>query len=203
MSEEIKLVPTISFGNKKIGDIWSFSLPSFVTCPGASTWCREKCYSRRYEQYRPSCRYSYNKNLATSLMPHFIPKILEKLPETTNCLRIHVSGDFYSPEYINSWYEICKQRPNTIFWGFTRSWSVERLLPEINKLRELPNVVLIGSTDPSMELPPDDWRVAYIETDERANGLKCPQQRKKVDSCKQCKYCYSSKNKGSVIFKIH
>ncbi len=198
------LKPSITFGNKKIGNMWSFSLPSYITCPGASEWCRKMCYAAKYEKYRAPCRKAYIRNLAASLIPeYFIPKVLEMLPEDDPYLRLHVSGDFYSPEYIKTWYTICEQRPKMRFWGFTRSWTQKLLLEELNKLRELPNVELIGSTDPGMSLPPDDWRIAYIETDKRAEGLNCPQQNKKIDSCRTCKHCFNGKSKSSVIFKIH
>ena len=32
-------------GNAKVGDVYTFSLPSHATCPGASPWCLEHCYA--------------------------------------------------------------------------------------------------------------------------------------------------------------
>ena len=43
-------------GNSKVGNIPTFSLPSRLTCPGASAWCIEHCYARRFERLRPFCR---------------------------------------------------------------------------------------------------------------------------------------------------
>mgnify|MGYP003651091496 FL=1 len=36
-------------------------------------------------------------------------------------VRIHDSGDFYSPEYLNKWVTIAKQNKNVIFYAYTKS----------------------------------------------------------------------------------
>lgn len=36
--------------------------------------------------------------------------------------RIHDSGDFFSPAYINLWTQICMMHPKIKFWAPTRSW---------------------------------------------------------------------------------
>ena len=66
-----------SEGNIKVGRVWTFSLPSFVTCPGASPWCRKHCYAWRFEKLRPNCRRGYIRNLALSLQPdRFVEHVL-------------------------------------------------------------------------------------------------------------------------------
>ena len=191
------------WGNRKVGRVWTFSLPSFVTCPGASAWCRQHCYAWRLERLRPNCRRAYIRNLALSLEPdRFVAHVLEALPEDTPLVRVHVGGDYYSREYCEGWCRICVARPNTLFWSYTRSWTVSTLRPALEQLRALPNLELLASTDPDLPLPPKEWRAAFIEIDTRATGLPCRHQHGQVDSCLECGYCFLP-TRGNVVFRVH
>ena len=195
----------VSFGegNMKVGDVFSFSLPSRVTCLGASPWCLKHCYAYRYERLRPSCRRAYRRNLALTRDPEkFVKTMIGVIPRILPCFRIHISGDFYSHFYIEAWERICSEFPQTKFWAYTRSWAVPELLEPLEQLRALPNVALFVSTDPTMPLPPEGWRVAFIESDPRADGMLCTNQNGTQDSCLECGYCFR-RDEGNVIFKVH
>jgi len=143
------------------------------------------------------------RNLALSLdLDRLIEQVLEALPEDAPVVRIHVGGDFYSVEYVDTWRFICEARPNTQFWAYTRSWTQPELREALERLRALPNVELFASTDTAMPLPPEGWRVAFIEDDSRASGLACPHQQGHVASCLDCGYCFRKKA-GNVVFQIH
>lgn len=203
MENTIDIPLCLALGNSKVGEVWTFSLPSFITCPGASPWCRKHCYAWRLERLRPSCRLAYTRNLALSLEPdRFVPYVLEALPKDAPLVRIHVGGDYYDREYADAWYDICEARPDTHFWGYTRSWAVPSLLPELQRLHVLSNLQLFASTDTDMPLPPPDWRTAFIENDPRANGTPCRHQQGQVESCLECGYCFTQ-NGGNVVFKVH
>src|SRR5690554_284666 len=177
MSENFPLPIRIPVGNQKVGKVWTFSLPAVLTCPGSSRWCLRHCYARRIERLRPNCRRAYMRNLALSLeSDRFVKHVLHHLPEDAAQVRIHVGGDFYDAPYIQAWVCICRARPQTQFWSYTRSWRIPSLLPDLEVLKSLPNVQLFASCDPGLPLPPNDWRIAFIETDERARGLTCPEQ---------------------------
>ena len=192
-----------SEGNIKVGRVWTFSLPSFVTCPGASPWCRKHCYAWRFEKLRPNCRRGYIRNLALSLQPdRFVTHVLKSLPESASLVRIHVGGDYYSQEYCEAWESICQARPDTLFWSYTRSWNARILLPSLERLRQQTNLQLFASTDPDMPLPPAHWRAAFIEIDPRANGIPCRHQQGEVASCLECGYCFNE-HAGNVVFKVH
>ena len=195
----------ISFGegNTKVGDVLTFSLPSKTTCPGASAWCLEHCYAQRYEKLRPICRKAYERNLAlTGDANKFTETMIGVFPRIAPCMRLHVSGDFHTTPYILGWLQICSEFPGTNFWTYTRSWAVPELRDSLIRLRNLPNVELIASTDPTMPLPPDGWRMAFIEPDSRARGILCRHQTDCQDSCLACGYCFRQKG-GDVIFKVH
>jgi len=194
----------VSFGegNKKIGDVFTFSLPSKITCPGKSIWCQKYCNAARFERLRPSCNGAYERNLLlTKNQDRFTDLMIGILPRILPCFRIHVSGDFWSQEYINSWIKICNTFPQTKFWTYTRSWTVQPLLEPLEQLNNLPNIQVFASTDPSMPLPPKEWRTAFIKIDQRATGVICPQEKGKISSCLQCGYCFN-KEKGNVILKV-
>ena len=189
--------------NTKLGDVFTFSLPSHTTCPGASPWCLKHCYAYRYERLRPVCLRAYQRNLVlTQRSDEFVRLMVGVLPRILSCMRIHVSGDFYGTRYVESWYQICAAFPQTLFWSYTRSWAVPELLPSLERFRELSNVQLMASTDRTMPLPPKGWRVAFIETDSRAHGMRCSEQTEEQESCLACGYCFR-KDKGDVIFKVH
>jgi len=199
----VPLCLSMGQGNRKVGRVWTFSLPSLVTCPGASSWCRKHCYARRFERLRPNCRRAYVRNLALSLEPdRFVDHVLQSLPEDAPFVRVHVGGDYYSPEYALSWGSICRARPRTLFWSYSPSWSALTLQPSLDELRALSNMELFASIDPEMPLPPAGWRVAFIEVDRRANGVACRHQQGQVASCLECGYCFRD-HAGNVVFKVH
>lgn len=199
----LDLEPSLGRGNIKIGRIPSFSLPSRFTCPGASSWCLKKCYAARYERLRSKCRFAYSRNLMLSWDPRrFVKTMLNRIPPKTRYFRIHVSGDFYSAQYIQCWHKIVRQRPNTQFWAYTRSWSVKELKPALERLRTLPNMHLFASVDSGMPNPPKHWRKAFLDIDARAQGLPCLHQNGKAKSCAECRYCFRP-GKGNVVFKVH
>lgn len=199
----LTIKPSIGNGNIKVGPIPTFSLPAQASCPGATPWCIQHCYAKRYERMRPNCQRAYERNLKLSRNPRrFVREMLKHIPRDTPVLRIHVSGDFYDARYIYSWVTIARQRPRTKFWAYTRSWVVPALLPALERLRSLKNVHLFASVDLDMPDAPKLWRVAYLETDPRAKGLPCLHQYGKAASCHECRYCFKP-GKGSVIFKIH
>ena len=203
MEEEFAVPLCLALGNSKVGRVWTFSLPSFVTCPGASTWCRKHCYAWRFERLRPNCHRAYVRNLALSLEPdRLVTEVLGSLPEDAPFVRIHVGGDFYSAEYAQGWIQVCQARLDTRFWAYTHSWAVATLRPTLEQLRNLPNLQLFASIDPEMPLPPDGWRTAFIDIDPRASGMPCRHQQGQVDSCLECGYCFGEEG-GNVVFKVH
>lgn len=190
-------------GNSKVGRIPTFSLPSRLTCPGASAWCIKHCYARRFERLRTLCRLGYSRNLVLTWdVERFISTMLKEIPPGLPCFRIHVSGDFYSPEYCQAWHNICLERPLVRFWAYTRSWVVPELWPALDELKRLNNLVLFASTDSTMPPPLIGWRAAFVEDDPRASGIKCREQNGLSDSCLSCRYCFMP-GAGNVVFRVH
>lgn len=159
-------------GNLKLGpDVVSYSRlpgrpsPHGGTCPGATPECLSICYAFRIDGI---VRQVYEQNSQTALLPR-------PLPEGTKYVRIHVSGDFDTIQYIEEWISLAEQNPAVRFWAYSRSWRVPELLPALERLRALPNVQIFASMDSSDDEQPDDdlfhdnyWRRAWLSTDERS-----------------------------------
>jgi hypothetical protein len=194
------------------------------TCPGATAECQAICYAARpveaatcYENMLPFVTWQHNSTRED------VPPI----PDDCKILRIHVSGDFTSPSYIHNWFVRLNERPDVRAFAYTRSWRVPELLPHLEELRKLPNMQLFASMDKSTtELPPADWRRAWIADDERLdhcgtpevsvmrnhnvwNGgervgvsFTCPEETGHKANCEECRYCIDGK-RNDVTFLKH
>lgn len=200
MQYEVERNVFVSPGNMKLGKVKNFSLPNGITCPGKSPWCKN-CYVNRYTRRFKRCREAYNTNMNNSQKTFFSKLIISQLEKMSGYnVRLHPSGDFYSVEYIDQWISICKRMTNHKFWSYTRSWTVPKLFQKIKELNKLKNTQIFLSTDPTMDLPPEDFRIAFVEGDERANGIICLHDSGLKHTCLECGYCFKNK-KGNVIFK--
>jgi hypothetical protein len=149
------------------------------------------------------------------------------IPDDAKLLRLHVSGDFDTPAYIQHWVERLMFRPDVLAWVYTRSWRVVELLPHLEDLRGLPNVQMFASMDTSMaELPPVGWRRAWIDGDMRGgtpqevmahtadpvshnlvtfDGTRsyvCPEETGRRPNCETCRYCIDG-TANDVTFLRH
>jgi|TARA_Y100000310_G_scaffold266220_1_gene277646 hypothetical protein len=173
----------------KLGRVATVNRPAGTTCPGASEWCARDCYAKHglFRTFGHQARYG----AATLTLPAKLPPVV----------RLHVSGDFDTVEYVRLWIEKVKANPDTLFWAYTRSWNVPELLPELEALRVLPNMQLFASVDPTMPEPPKGWRIAHV-ADSRFRGMECLEQNGKMPDCETCGYCFW-KGKGNVEFNLH
>jgi hypothetical protein len=195
-------------GNPKVGKhVSTVNREAGETCPGASDFC-VMCYAKHGNFKR------------FGLQAKFAAKVLELPVNIRELFRWHVSGDFDTIEYIRMAIQYMLDHPDTKFWAYTRSWNVPELLPELERMRELPNMQLFASVDPTMPEPPVGWRVGFIETDDRFKGVTCLEQacsKACPDDCKRnvkrghvpimpdceaCTYCFR-KPTGNVRFLLH
>jgi len=188
------------------------------TCPGATEECQRICYARRPVQEDGAVARMWEGNAGAD-----VPEI----PVDAQRLRIHVSGDFDSVEYIRNWEARLIERPDVEAWAYTRSWRVPALLPALEALRRLPNIQLFASMDKShADVPPQGWRRAWIDGDPRAGDPQlvkahmddpvthnlttfdggrtyvCPEETKRVKDCESCNYCING-DKYDVTFLEH
>jgi len=196
-------------GNSKLGpNVFTYSKLPGPSCPGA-TECIKYCWAMRLIQNKPIWDLWTENTVAGAQLPI--------LPKTAKIVRIHVSGDFDSPEYVQSWIELCNREKDTTFWGYTRSWRLPEYVDLLLSLNLLPNVTIFASLDPSIEeLPPATFRRAWIEGDKRLirmndswyigpdnrKALICPEEAGKIKDCETCGYCFG-KQKTDLVFLKH
>lgn len=204
-------------GNTKLGmdGVYTYSrLPGRIggTCPGSTLVCERICFARRV---LPPVRDVWIRNRETERLPGDE----DPLPSDAKVVRIHVSGDFSSVEYIEGWIALAARRPEVDFFTYSRSWRVPELLPSLGQFRFLPNVELFASMDCSIqETPPSGWRRAWIEGDPRAEAERlgehgyhaqdgasvytCPEEVGRKANCQECGYCILGR-RADVRFLLH
>jgi len=180
---------SISKGNMKIGALPSFSLPALQTCPGKTDFCADICYGLRGNFVFLSVKNIYKQNQIASTGEGFVDSITNQIRKThAEAFRLHVVGDFYCVPYIEKWMEIARRLPEVSFFGSTRSWRTPGLANAVGTFRDMPNVYIKASIDPSNRDSPDDnWGVWSIE----GKGYPCPHDFGLVENCKQCGRCWS------------
>ena len=47
--------------------------------------------------------------------------ILNSIPKKATIIRVHVAGDFYNQTYFNAWMQVARNRPDIIFYAYTKS----------------------------------------------------------------------------------
>ena len=205
----------ISKGNSKVGNIPSFSLPALTTCPGKTSWCSANCYAHKISRIYPNVRKSYEKNLEASQSDTFVATMNTELTKLTKkgvkTFRIHVSGDLYSNEYINSWIQIISANPEMTFYSYTRSWRITELHDKLEELKALPNMTLFASLDTNLQMHIPmlkTWRKAFAGDSNTQNKsfVTCLEQAGKAESCEKCGLCFKSGIKNSninIYFKTH
>lgn len=158
----------ISAGNSKT-ECFSFDLPAKITCPGMTAACGEKCYAYNLMRAYTNVDAKYQRNLEFANTDAFVPHMIRCIPRRCE-FRMHVSGDMYSAAYIAKWIDICSERPDVIFYTYTRSWRNPELWELIQALATLPNVNVNLSVDDETGKPEVDnaesFRWCYLTHDD-------------------------------------
>lgn len=156
-------------GNSKLGaGVWHFGIPAGRTCPGETETCAAVCYAKNGRYRTHQVRDTERRRYELAKRPDFdLLAVAEILEKGIGRLRIHSSGDVFSPAYARAWIRIVRKCPNTRFWLYTRSWRVPAVRKELVKLAKLRNVRVWFSADASSGVPkrvPKRVRVAWLST---------------------------------------
>jgi len=107
--------------------VMNFSLPAYKTitgktvCPFAKD-CIKYCYAQKGNYKYPSVIKGLNNRYELSKTDDFVPKMNATIIlERPTHVRIHDSGDFYSPQYLQKWVQIAKANKDVIFYAYTKS----------------------------------------------------------------------------------
>jgi hypothetical protein len=156
---------TFQHRNAKLGrEVYTFSLPSGFSCPGADSCLskavyngngkckvvdgpntRVRCFSASNEAQYPSvrkCRWDNFEALRKCSSLGKVELILKSMPGAdSGVLRIHVGGDFYSQAYFDAWCHVALQRPKWLFYAYTK--SIPYWMKRLNKIPD--NLILTAS----------------------------------------------------------
>jgi hypothetical protein len=128
---------------KKSGDttkvVYNFGIPAFkskqfkmFTCPNASK-CVAGCYAKSGTYLFGNVVNAYENRLGATLSTSFVEDmsneislLLGKANKQGKSLyiRIHDSGDFYSPEYLQKWLTIINRFSQVEFYAYTKMVSM-------------------------------------------------------------------------------
>src|SRR5262249_15906538 len=97
--------PLLTRGNGKLGEgIHAWSLLAVETCPGRSALCGSVVYARSGRYATARLRNRLQENLDAALADYFVKKVVAEIRRRgVHTVRVHVSGDFLSPEYTRKW----------------------------------------------------------------------------------------------------
>lgn len=152
----------------------AFNLPLEQTCcaPGsgiATDCCRAVCYAYKMSADRPRVYEFALKNYAESQLPGFVGRMIHQI-KTSNVVdfKVHVTGDYFSTEYIQKWVQIVRECSPVTFLSYTRGWRDNRFVPALTSLAALPNMRLLLSVDHQTGVPPDipNTRSAWMACDD-------------------------------------
>lgn len=207
-------------GNKKTGkeggrfkNIMVWNLPAVLTCPGASEWCKSVCYNGD-GYYRPEVfvvpQWKANYEAFIQDPTKLESRVNDQLAESAKPagVRIHSSGDFFSPDYVQFWSRIVANNPEVTFWGYTRSWESPKIRPALESLRQHQNIELFASIDPTMSVAPEGWRLSYVKDPQYPdfsipeNLVQCPEEVQENVTCASCSFCLRKSTRG-VLFNVH
>ena len=116
--------------------IFNFSIPAGndkltgkITCPFAGS-CLKLCYAKRGMYRFGNVERALTKRYEASKEENFVELISNELSKVKKdkqtYVRIHDSGDFYSPSYFAKWLEIARLNPSVRFYAYTKSHSFIR-----------------------------------------------------------------------------
>jgi hypothetical protein len=116
--------------------IFNFSIPAGndkasgkITCPFAGS-CLSLCYAKKGMYRFGNVERALSKRYEATKEADFVSRITTELakvkPGKQVYVRIHDSGDFYSPAYFAKWLEIARLNPSVRFYAYTKSHSFIR-----------------------------------------------------------------------------
>lgn len=145
---------SISYGNRKMGNIPSVSLPPIITCKNCAT-CAKKCYAAKLARIYPSVREAYNRNLEilkTDRDSYFAQ--VAQVAKMNRFFRFHVSGDIVDVDYLDRMCKLARDCKHTEFLAFTKNYEdVNGYLANHKKPRNLHLIFSLPFTGATIDNP--------------------------------------------------
>jgi len=187
----------LSTSNTKLGRVCGFAI-STKSCGKyrfkKHQGCKEYCYARKIENLRPRVKAKWEDNLKRTKRKDFVEKMADELSFSGDFIRVHVSGDFYSQEYLNKWCELAWMFQHKTFLVYTKAIDLD-----FSKRPE--NLRVILSDDQQIWSPLHKYfdGVATMQQDKKY--FTCPYVEKRT-TCDECMYCLNA-DRPKIFFKKH
>lgn len=200
-----------SSGNVKTGAIPAFNIPPVETCLNHSTCSsfkdsngrKRNCYAKQSYKMYPNAKKVWDTNyaLAKSDLNEFKRQLIKYFKRFNGrFFRIHVSGDFFSKEYLNTWIEVIKEFKHIKFLAYTKVYGFFKGL-ELPKnftvlLSFMPSIPVNQALNFSKKI---GLPIAYAGEKplnmSEDKFITCPEQTtgKKI-TCADCKLCWNVNN---------
>lgn len=121
-------------------------------------------------------------------------------------VRLHILGDFWSPEYVYAWHKWLSLYPDLAVWGYTHNWPDS----PVKKERDIAHAIsetrhvfkdrfnIRWSDRPDL---PYSANSEDLQQPEKGKALICPEQLG-GDGCGKCTLCWDQPDR-QIIFKTH
>jgi hypothetical protein len=178
-------------GARRGWPIFTLTLEERATCPRI---CRAWgfCYGNNMQAAE---RITAGPALEAALQ-HELADLQRQNP-TGFMVRLHVLGDFYSPDYVRFWTRALEALPALHIFGFTAhdpaSEIVATLMYLANTQWDRFAVRFSGMDGPLLG--------SQLMPDHHAKAIPCPAQTEATDCCATCALCWQSKR--SIAFARH
>ena len=163
--------------------LYSLTLTERDTCPiDSHHW--DDCYGNNMP-----FAHRFSIDGLTDKLRIEIPALLNK-HKSGIVIRLHVLGDFYSPEYVAFWEEMLATYPTLCVFGYT----ARRIDSDIGKAIYLMNLrygdrcVIRYSRNESFDTVGQSFAA---EESFDGESFTCPEQTGKLDSCAACGLCWT------------
>jgi len=104
-----------------------------LTCPFADK-CIEFCYAQKGAYNYGNVKPVFQKRYELTKQSNFVELMNKEIKsKKVDFLRVHDSGDYYSPKYLQKWLKIAKNNPKVKFYSYTNSIKFIKDLKKIPK----------------------------------------------------------------------
>jgi len=193
-----KMIPKISFGNKKLPkSTMIFNIPAVKTCPMKTSLCESACYALKAEiQYKNVVPQARKHNLKLSQSDSFVSLMIEivnKYKHKIKQVRIHESGDFYNQDYLDKWFMVAREFPSIKFHAYTKSFHLDFS-------GKPSNFVLIASFDKTTT---DKAKLLYsikkTSFDNTFSIVPKGADSTCIQDCNKCSLCWNAKDQNITV----
>ena len=114
--------------SKKFGvRLFNFGIPAYksvsgkITCPFAGD-CVKFCYAQKGAYTWSNVKPAFEKRYELTRTDDFVNKMNEEIAKKKpDYVRVHDSGDYYSPAYLRKWLDVAIHNPHVRFYSYTNS----------------------------------------------------------------------------------